>query len=434
MSENQNKPLNIGVAGLGTVGAGVVKILQSNKALITARCGREINIISVSASNQNKDRGVDLSSYEWADDLSSMAQHDNVDCIIECIGGAEGAVKDFVEESLKNGKHVVTANKALVATHGVEFSKIAEQHNVGLLYEAAIAGGIPIVKALREGLAANHVQSVFGILNGTCNYILTTMEKSGRDFDDVLKEAQDLGYAEADPSFDIDGIDTAHKTVLLAALAFGVEPDLDSLQIDGIRHITATDIKAAKELGYKIKLLGIAKNADGNYMQSVEPCLVPLHSAIASIDDSYNAVMTQSDFCEKTMMQGRGAGEGPTASSIVADIIDVARGNILPTFGKNADTLNAVKWSGADNLSCACYIHLTVTDNTGVLAKITSKLGDANISIDSFIQRGHEEDGCASIIIVTQAEKFTKTKAAVYALEDLECVVGKPTLIRIEDI
>jgi homoserine dehydrogenase len=434
MSDSQNKPLKIAVAGLGTVGAGVIKILQNNQNVIQARCDRAIEIISVSASNKDKDRGVDLSTYQWADDLMQMAADENIDCIVECIGGSDGLVKDFVQSALENGKHVVTANKALVATHGVAFAKIAESQNVGLLYEAAIAGGIPIVKALREGLAANNLQSVFGILNGTCNYILTTMEKTGRDFDDVLKEAQDLGYAEADPTFDIDGIDSAHKLALLAALAFGVEPDFDALQISGIRHVTSGDILATKELGYKIKLLGVTKKIDDQYMQTVEPCLVPIHSAIAAIDDSYNAVMTQSDYCEKTMMQGRGAGEGPTASSIVADIIDVARNNIVLTFGKPSNDLQKVQWQGAENIHGASYIHLIVKDEPGVLAKITTELGALNISIDSIIQRGHDDDGSASVIIVTQKSVFKETQEALKSVEKLDIVLKTPLLMRIEEI
>ena len=252
---SSSESFKIGIDGLGTVGIGVVKIVQQHQDLIAARAGRPIEIVIIAAKDQSKDRGVDLSNYAWADDLFSLAQNNDIDCLVECIGGDEGVVKETVQSTLENGKDVVTANKALLAKHGVSFSKIAEKNNCALLYEAAVAGGIPIIKTLREGLAANEINSVFGILNGTCNYILTTMEKTGRDFDDVLKEAQDLGYAEADPSFDVDGIDAAHKLVLLAGLAFGVEPDFDALEISGIRDITAHDIKAAKELGYTIKLL-----------------------------------------------------------------------------------------------------------------------------------------------------------------------------------
>jgi len=428
------KPLKIGVAGLGTVGIGVIKILENNQDIIRDRCGRDIKIVSVSASNKSKDRGVDLSSYEWADDLMTMAADDNIDCIVECIGGSDGIVKDFVQSALENSKHVVTANKALLAHHGVQFAKIAEDKNVGLFYEASIAGGIPIVKALREGLAANNIQSVFGILNGTCNYILTTMEKTGRDFDDVLKEAQELGYAEADPTFDIDGIDSAHKLALLAGLAYGVEPDFNALDISGIRHVTANDIQVAKELGYKIKLLGVTKKIDDQYMQTVEACLVPANSAIAAIDDSYNAVMTQGDFVEKTLLQGRGAGEGPTASSIVADIIDVARENVVPAFGKPSSELQKVEWQGAENIKGACYINMVVKDQSGVLAKVTKSLADLNVSIDSIIQRGHDDDGSASVIIVTQEVVFKEIKRAVSVLKENDVMLKSPLLMRIEEV
>ncbi len=427
-------PLKIGVAGLGTVGMGVLQILQSNNDLITQRCGRIIEVVTIYARSKSKDRGADLSTYDWADNLHSMSDNDTLDCIIECIGGSDGEVKEFVQSALKNGKHVVTANKALIATHGVELSKIAEENNVALMYEAAIAGGIPIVKTMREGLAANNIQSVFGILNGTCNYILTTMEKTGRDFDNVLKEAQDLGYAESDPTFDIDGIDSAHKLALLTALAFGVKPDFETLEISGIRNVSANDIKAAKELGYRIKLLGVTKKLDGDIMQTVEPCLVPIDSAIANVDDSYNAVFIESDHCEKTFLQGRGAGAGPTASSIIADIIDIAKGDIIPAFGKTVARLEQVTLHGFENVQGACYIHLIVKDQSGVLAKITSELAQLDISIDSIIQRGHDDDGSASVIIITQDIIFKHAQMAVKSLEKNDIVLQKPLLMRIEEI
>lgn len=427
-------PLKIGVAGLGTVGIGVIKILQSNHEIIANRCGRDIKIISIHARTKDKDRDIDLKAYKWAKDLQSMANDDDVDCIIECIGGSEGVVKEFVQSALQNGKNVVTANKALMAIHGVELSKIAEENNVALMYEAAIAGGIPIVKTIREGLAANNIHTIFGILNGTCNYILTTMEKTGRDFDDVLKEAQNLGYAESDPTFDIDGIDSAHKLALLTALAFGVKPDFEALEISGIRYISAGDIKAVKELGYRIKLLGVTKKLDDKIMQVVEPCLVPINSAIANVDDSYNAIFVDSDFCEKTFLQGRGAGEGPTASSIVADIIDIAKNNIIPAFGKPIENLEQIALQGFENVKGACYIRLIVKDQSGVLAKVTRELAQLDISIDSIIQRGHNDDGNASVIIITQNIVFSHASKAINLLEQNDIVLQKPLLMRIEEI
>jgi len=429
-----SEPFKVGIAGLGTVGVGVVKILQQNAKLVQNRSGRPIEIIAVTANNKDKDRGVDLSSYQWADDIRALAQDDNIDCFVECIGGDEGVVKETVETALKNGKHVVTANKALLAKHGVTLSKIAEENDCSLIYEAAVAGGIPIIKTIREGLAANRVYSVFGILNGTCNYILTTMEKTGRDFDDVLKEAQDLGYAEADPSFDIDGIDSAHKLVLLAALCFGVEPDFDALEISGIRHLSAADIAATKELGYRIKLLGIARHQDGEFIQTLEACLVPEGSAIAQVDDAYNAVMTEGDFVEQTFMQGKGAGEGPTASSIIADIIDLAKGHNVKTFGVPTNDLIKVEWRSSENFISACYLNITVQDKPGVMAEITAALAENNISIDSLLQHGHSEDGRARIIILTQETSFQAAKESVKSVEGLDCVLDKPTLLRVEKI
>ncbi|MEM6812516.1 MAG: homoserine dehydrogenase [Pseudomonadota bacterium] len=434
MSTKTKEPFKVGIAGLGTVGVGVVKILETNQDLIAKRVGRPIEIISVTASSKDKDRGIDLSSYEWIDTIGDMVSDQSLDCFIECIGGSEGAVKEAVETALGNSLHVVTANKALVAHHGVHLAQLAKKNGVTLAYEAAIAGGIPIVKTLKEGLAANNIHKVFGILNGTCNYILTNMEKTGRDFSEVLTEAQEKGYAEADPSFDVDGIDAAHKLALLGALAFGVEPDFEALSIEGIRQISAADISVAKEMGYRIKLLGITKMQDGMYMESVEPCFVPLESAIAGIDDVFNAVLTEGDFVGQTLMQGRGAGQGPTASSIVADIIDLAKGYHPEPFGKPVDQLQSVQWRDNNEISTSCYVRLKVKDETGVIAQITDKLGHSDVSIDSFIQRGHEDDGSASVFILTHETVFSNARNALKAVEELDCVIDKPLLLRIEKI
>lgn len=424
----------ISIAGLGTVGAGVIDVLQQNADLILARAGRPIEIISVSASNKSKDRGVDISYYEWADSLESMALDPRIDMVVECIGGANGHAKDLVEKALENGKHVVTANKALMAEHGLALSKIAEVNNVSLMYEAAVAGGVPVIKALREGLSANKITSIHAILNGTCNYILSEMRKTGRDFDVVLKEAQDKGYAEADPTFDVDGIDTAHKLVLLNALAFGVEPNFNALSVEGIRRITAKDISYAGELGYRIKLLGVAHQLDDKIIQAVEPCLVPIESAIGSVEDVFNAVLTQGDFVGKTMMEGRGAGAGPTASSVIADIIDVARGNTPPVFGVPVSQLKKANWQNSEVLHTAAYVHFKVADDSGVLADVTNCLKEYKVSVDSFIQREHEEDGAAHIVIVTHEALFSEIKKAIAAVGALACVLEEPTLLRIEDI
>jgi homoserine dehydrogenase len=433
---NPLKPFYVGLVGLGTVGVGVVRMLEQNANIIEQRAGRPIKIISVTASSKDKDRGVDLSAYDWADDVQTMIDDTRLDAIVEMVGGSEGFAKNLVEGALKSGKHIVTANKALLAEHGVNLAQLAEDNNVCLSYEAAVAGGIPIIKTLREGLAGNQVNSVYGILNGTCNYILTEMRETGRDFSDVLNEAQEKGYAEADPTFDVDGIDAAHKLALLGALAFGVKPDFKSLNIQGIRNITAEDIGYANDLGYRIKLLGVAKRQEGNYIQSMEPCLVSKKSAIGNVEGVFNAVMTEGDFVDKTMMEGRGAGEGPTASSIVADIIDLAKGNNLPTFGVPANILEEVTWQGPESIIGKCYIHLHVQDDTGVLADITATLKDSDISIDSVIQRGHEEeaDTVTSIVLLTHKARFDDVRKAVQKIENLPCVINAPITLRVETV
>lgn len=428
------KPFHIGIAGLGTVGAGVVKLLQDNKDIISNRAGCDIEIISVIAGDKNKDRGVDLSPYEWASSLSEMAQDNRLDVVLEMIGGSEGDAKDFVVEALKNQKHVVTANKALLAHHGYMLSQLAEENGVTISYEAAVAGGIPIIKALREGLAGNKIQSLYGILNGTCNYILSEMRDTGKDFDVILKEAQEQGYAEADPSFDVDGIDAAHKLVLLGALAFGVKPDFNALEIEGISHLTVKDIKYAEELGYRIKLIGMAQYQDGEAVHVMAPCFIPKKSAIANVEGVFNAVMLEGDYVGKSMLEGRGAGEGPTASSVVADVIDLAKGNYLPAFGMKTEFLKDTDWQGMETLTRQYYIHLHVKDDPGVIADVTACLKDKNISIDSFIQKGHEKDGSASLAIMTQEAPYIKVKNAVKAVRELSTVLDKPTILRVENI
>ncbi len=428
------QPFRIGLAGLGTVGAGVVKMLQQNAELISARAGCLIEIISVTASNKNKDRGVDLLPYEWADDLMDMARDNRLDAVVEMIGGSEGTAKEFVEEALKHKKHVVTANKALLAHHGFDMAKLAEENDVTIAYEAAVAGGIPIIKSLREGLAGNKVGRVYGILNGTCNYILSEMRDTGRSFETVLKDAQEKGYAEADPSFDVDGIDAAHKIALLGALAFGVKPDFDALNIEGISHITIKDIEYADELGYRIKLIGMASHNDDRYVQSMAPCLVPKNSSLGRVENVFNAVLTHGDFVDQTFLQGRGAGEGPTASSVLADIIDLAQGNVIPTFGVPVSQLSKASWQGVDDMIYPCYIHLGVKDVSGIIADITACLKESDISIDSFIQKGHEEAGKTSIAIVTHKARLCDVKNALQVVQDLDCMINAPIMMRGETI
>src|SRR5271165_874311 len=334
------KPLRVGIAGLGTVGAGVVKLLARQAELITARAGRPITVTAVSARDRNRDRGISLDGLIWHDDPLALAWDENVDVVVELIGGSDGPAKALAEKALAAGRPLVTANKALLAVHGVALAQAAEAASLPLAYEAAVAGGIPVIKALREGLAANRISRVAGILNGTCNYILTVMRERGREFAEVLADAQRLGYAEADPSFDIDGIDAAHKLAILAALAFGRPVAFDAVHVEGIRSISALDIAFAAELGYRIKLLGIAGVTDGAIEARVHPCMVPQSSPIATVDGVFNAVVAEGDFVGRVMLEGRGAGARPTASAVVADLIDIARGRLTPVWGAAAAALS----------------------------------------------------------------------------------------------
>lgn len=428
------EPFRIAIAGLGTVGRGVIKILQDQSGLIAERVGRPIEIVAVNARNKNADRGVDISSYQWVDEPSGLAALENVDCVLELIGGSDGVAKDMVEAALSAGKHVVTANKALLAHHGMALAELAESKGVNLNYEAAVAGGIPIIKSLREGLAANAVEGIYGILNGTCNYILTEMRETGRDFADVLKEAQDKGYAEADPSFDIGGIDAAHKLAILTALGFGVKPDFDSLSIEGIEHITADDIQFADELGYRIKLIGMARRVDGKIFQTMAPCLVRKSSALGSVEGVFNAVFIEAEPVDKVMAEGRGAGEGPTASAVVADIIDLARGIHLPTFGVPASSLKDAKWANLSDISARHYIHLKVTDQPGVIADVSAVLKEHAISIASLVQRGHNPQKPVSVVMVTHESGAKAVQDAVADIAKIPSIVDKPSVLRIEHI
>ncbi len=429
-----SEPFRIGIAGLGTVGVGVVKILQKNAELIARRAGRPIEIIAVTAKNADQDRGVDLSAYEWVAKTEALADVKGLDAVVELIGGSEGPAAELVRKSLKNKRHVVTANKALLAHHGYELATLADDNGVCLMYEAAVAGGIPIIKAMREGLAANEIRSIYGILNGTCNYILTTMRQSGRSFDEVLKEAQAAGYAEADPAFDIDGIDAAHKLCLLAAIAFGVKPDFDNLTIEGIRHINSTDIAYATEFGYRIKLLGVARRENGKILQVMEPCLVPIESPMGIIDDVYNAIYVEGDFVETPLLTGKGAGRGPTASSVVADLIDLARGHRLPAFGIPAKDLQEAVWADPGDTVNSYYLRLMVVDRAGVIADVSAILRDKNISIEGLVQRGRDPGQPVPVIITTHETRHADMAAACEMIENLDCCIEKPRLMVIEQI
>ena len=427
--------LRIGIAGLGTVGAGVVKIMAARGSHLAAACGREIRLVAVTARDRKKDRGINLAGVRWEDDPMALAAAGDIDLVVELIGGSEGVARDLVEASLKAGKHVATANKALVAHHGTALAQLAEASNAALNYEAAVAGGIPIVKAMREALAGNEIRSVHGILNGTCNYILTEMETTGRDFADVLKDAQELGYAEADPSFDVGGIDAAHKLAILASLAFGTEVDFANVHIEGIEKISATDIAFAAEFGFKVKLLAIAEKGDDGIVQRVHPALVPVGTPLAAVSGVYNAVAVDGDRVGHLVLEGRGAGEGPTASAVISDVVDIARGMIVPPFIVPAARLRPRAKPLMDTHKSSFYLRLRAVDRAGSMAAITKALAEASISIERIVQRGGKGDdsGRLPVVFITHETDEATMARARALLAQHEDVAGTPLVIRIED-
>lgn len=428
------RPLSIGVAGLGTVGAGVLKLLTENAEIVAARAGRPVVVSAVSARDRTRDRGVSLSALRWYDDPVALAADPHVDAVVELIGGSDGPARALVEATLRAGKPVVTANKALLAVHGAAIAELAEAKGVPLGFEAAVAGGIPAIKALREGLAGNRIQRVAGILNGTCNYILTTMREHKREFAEVLAEAQKLGYAEADPSFDIDGVDAAHKLAILAALAFGRPVDFGAVHVEGIRDITALDIVLAEELGYRIKLLGIARREEGGISTRVHPCMVPVSAPIARVDGVFNAVVAEGDFVGRIMLEGRGAGAGPTASAVVADLIDLARGRHTPVWGAASGALNGAASVPMERHVGAYYLRLMVLDRPGVIADVTGVLRDYAISLEAMLQRGRAPGEAVPVVLTTHDCEEAAMRAALSRIAALEAVLEKPALIRIEPL
>lgn len=428
---NVTNKVKIGVAGLGTVGAGVLKIINAHGELLRARTGTRLEVTAVSGRDRNKDRGVSLEGLTWYDNAVDMAKDPDVDVVLELIGGSDGVAKELCVSALSMGKHVVTANKALLAIHGTELAELAEQHSVSLAYEAAVAGGIPIVKALREGLAGNAISRVYGILNGTCNYILTEMEETGGEFDNILKDAQQLGYAEADPSFDVDGVDTAHKLAILTSLAFGTPVDFDSVYIEGIRDVTAADIAAAQEFGYRIKLLGVSRRTNKGIEQRVHPCMVRTDTAIANVSGVFNAVVADGDFVDSTVYVGRGAGEGPTASAVVADIVDIAVGRHSATFGLPIKEMTPLPMASIESHVGCYYVCLTVYDKPGVIADVSAVFRDEDISIESLLQRGRSESEAVSVILVTHEAQEAAVVRALSKIEKFAHSVATPRMIRI---
>jgi len=427
-------PLRVAIAGLGTVGAGTVRLLQDHRDMIAARCGRPVEITGVCARDRTRDRGCDLSGIAWFDDAATMAREAEADVVVELIGGSEGTARACVEAALAAGRPVVTANKALLALHGQDLARMAEEAGVGVAYEAAVAGGIPIIKALREGLAGNQIRRIYGILNGTCNYILSTMQETGRGFEDVLSEAQRLGYAEADPSVDVDGFDAAHKLAILTSLAFGRPVEFDAVFIEGIRRVTAMDIGFADELGYRIKLLGVAEETEHGVMQRVHPSLVPKDGPIAAVDGVYNAVVVEGDHAGRSMLEGRGAGAGPTASAVVADIMDMASGRTAHTFGVPVAQLAPGVSAPIETHVGPYYVRLMVVDRPGVFADIAAALRDAQVSMESILQRGHDPGETVPVVMVLHPTVESAVTRALAHIGRIGAVVEPPCLIRIEDV
>jgi homoserine dehydrogenase len=428
--------LRLGIAGLGTVGGGVLDILARHGALVAARAGRPVEVVAVSARSRGKDRGHDLSKLVWHDDPVKLAADPGIDVFVELMGGEGDPARSAVETALRGSKHVITANKALLAHHGAGLARLAEDRGVALNFEAAVAGGIPIVKTIREGLAGNRLGKVFGILNGTCNYILTKMANEGRSFADVLKEAQALGYAEADPTFDVGGFDTAHKLAVLTALAFGAEVNLKAIDIEGIERITLEDIRNASEMGYKIKLLGVAVASGQGIEQRVHPTLIPKGSPVADTDGVFNAVVVKGDFAGDLMLEGRGAGAHPTASAVLSDVVDIARGNRRPVFGVPAGELRPYQAAPPRAHEGGFYVALTLQDKPGAVAAVASILADEKISIESIVQRGKTEKetprATAPFILITHDTVESRMRAALERIERDGHVAGQPRMIRIE--
>ena len=426
-------PLKIAVAGLGTVGAGILRLLDRQAELLAQRAGRRIVVAAVSARDRRRDRGVDLSAVRWYEDAAAMAADPEIDVVVELIGGVGGIARHVLDTALDHGKHVVTANKALMAHDGTRLAARAEEKGVILSFEASVAGGIPIIKGLREGLAGNRLERVYGILNGTSNYILTTMRESAHEFAEVLAEAQKLGYAEADPSFDIDGIDAAHKLAILASVGFGRPVDLAGVFAEGIRHVSRLDIDFAEELGYRIKLLGIARLTEEGLEQRVHPCMVPRATPIAAVEGVYNAVVAEGDFVGRMVMEGRGAGALPTASAVAADLVDIAAGRHVPPFGIPTANLRPIPGVPIERHHGAYYIRLMVVDQPGVIADVAAALRDEQVSMESMIQRGRAPGEAVPVVMTTHITVEAAMSRALKRIEALDSVLEPPRMIRIED-
>jgi homoserine dehydrogenase len=423
-------PLRLGIAGLGTVGAGVLRIVRSHARLLARRAGRPVQVTAISARDRGRDRGVPLDGYAWEGDPVALAVRPDVDVFVELMGGADGAARTAVEAAIAAGKDVVTANKALLALHGQALAETAEARGKVIRFEAAVAGGIPVMKALTEGLAANQVTRVLGVMNGTCNYILTRMQATGKPYADIFAEAQGLGYVEADPTLDVGGIDAAHKLSLLAAVAFGTRVDFGAVRIEGIERIALEDIQQAADMGYRIKLLGVAQMTGRGLAQRMSPCLVPADSPLGQLEGGTNMVVIEGDAVGQIVLRGAGAGAGPTASAVLADVIDLARGFRVPTFGQPAAELEQATAAVVD-VPAPYYLRMALMDRPGALARVATVLGEAGVSIDRMRQYGHS-DTTAPVLIVTHRTARDALDRALGGLPGTGVVVGQPVALRIE--
>ena len=436
------EPLKVGLAGLGTVGSAVIRLLDQGRDKLIARCGRSIEVVALSARARGKKRDFDVKKFRWFDDPVALARDPSIDVLVEVIGGEGDPAKRAVETALNAGKPVVTANKALLARHGQKLAALAERHGVALNFEAAVAGGIPIVKTLREGLNGASFTRIYGILNGTCNYILTRMEQDRLAFDDCLKEAQRLGYAEADPTFDVEGHDTAQKLAILASLAFGTKIDPDAVYVEGISSITLADLDAAAELGYRVKLLGVAVKTEAGIEQRVHPTMVPKDSAIAQVMGVTNAVTLDAEGLAPITLVGPGAGGAATASAIVADLADIARGVVTPPFGRSTARMTAIRKAPMQHHEGGYYIRLLARDRPGTAATIARRLAQQMISLESIVQRhppgsrGAAQPGRSGesvpVIMITYATSEDAVRKALAAVRRDRVISGRPQVIRLE--
>jgi len=425
--------LRLGIAGLGTVGIGVVKIVQRHADLLEARCGKRIEITAVSARDRTKNRSADLSDYAWETDPVALARRVDVDVFVEVMGGSDCPAKAATEAALAAGKDVVTANKALLAVHGQALAETAEATGRVIRFEAAVAGGIPVIKALTEGLAGNAIRRVMGVMNGTCNYILTRMESAGLPYETVFEEARQLGYLEADPNLDVGGIDAGHKLSLLAAIAFGTRVSFDAVELEGIGRVSIDDIRHAADMGYRIKLLGVAQMTGRGLEQRMSPCLVPADSPLGQLQGGTNMVVLEGDSVGQIVLRGPGAGEGPTASAVMGDVMDIARGLRIPMFGQPAKTL-AEPTAAKVSAPAAHYLRMTLLDKPGALAKVAAVLGEAGVSIDRMRQYGHASRTEAPVLIVTHKTTRDAIDVALSKFGATGVVIGESVALRIEEV